>query len=135
MGLEEDLPPDVQLPTSFLPFLEHLAASNLSPKTIQKHVDNMLGAGWGIHSQSPQRLFSAKEASAADPPSNDRGGRSAPLSRRRRSAEMVRFDLPKVPAIPQRTASPMLAVTHKFPRRGTFKAFEGIGEAQPDGIE
>jgi hypothetical protein len=25
----------------FRPFLEHLAASDLSPKTIQKHVDNM----------------------------------------------------------------------------------------------
>jgi hypothetical protein len=41
MGLEEDLPPGDQLLTLFRPFLEHLAASNLSPKTIQKHVDNM----------------------------------------------------------------------------------------------
>jgi len=36
MGLEKDL-----APTLVRPFLEHLAASNLSPKTIQKHVDNM----------------------------------------------------------------------------------------------
>ncbi len=41
MGLEKDMPPGEQLVTLFRPFLEHLAASNLSPKTIQKHVDNI----------------------------------------------------------------------------------------------
>jgi hypothetical protein len=41
MGLEKDLLPGQRLLTIFRPFLEHLAASNLSPKTIQKHVDNM----------------------------------------------------------------------------------------------
>ena len=41
MGLEKDLPPGEQLVTLFRPFLEYLAASSLSPKTIQKHVDNM----------------------------------------------------------------------------------------------
>lgn len=41
MGLEKDVPPGEQLIALFRPFLEHLAASNLSPKTIQKHVDNM----------------------------------------------------------------------------------------------
>jgi hypothetical protein len=41
MGLEKDLPPGEQLLALFRPFLEYLAASNLSPKTIQKHVDNM----------------------------------------------------------------------------------------------
>jgi len=41
MGLEKDLPPGEQLLLLFRPFLEHLAASELSPKTIQKHVDNM----------------------------------------------------------------------------------------------
>jgi hypothetical protein len=45
MGLEEDVPPGAQLLTLFRPFLEHLAASNLSPKTIQKHVDNMWALG------------------------------------------------------------------------------------------
>ena len=39
-GLEKDLPPGEHLVALFRPFLEHLAASNLSPKTIQKHVDN-----------------------------------------------------------------------------------------------
>lgn len=45
MGLEKDLPPGEQLIALFRPFLEHLAASNLSPKTIQKHVDNMWALG------------------------------------------------------------------------------------------
>lgn len=41
MGLEKDLPPGEQLIALFRPFLEYLAASDLSPKTIQKHVDNV----------------------------------------------------------------------------------------------
>ncbi len=45
MGLEKDLPPGEQLVSLFRPFLEHLVASNLSPRTIQKHVDNMWALG------------------------------------------------------------------------------------------
>lgn len=45
MGLEKDLPPGEQLVALFRPFLEHLAASDLSPKTIQKHVDNVWALG------------------------------------------------------------------------------------------
>ena len=45
MGVEEDLLPGQQLLELFHPFLEHLAASNLSPKTIQRHVDNMWALG------------------------------------------------------------------------------------------
>jgi hypothetical protein len=45
MGLEKDLPPGEQLVVLFRPFLEHLAASDLSPKTIQKHVDNVWAPG------------------------------------------------------------------------------------------
>ena len=45
MGLEKDLPPGEQLIALFRPFLEHLASSNLSPKTIQKHVDNLWALG------------------------------------------------------------------------------------------
>ena len=45
MGLEKDLPPGEQLLTLFRPFLENLAASDLSPKTIQMHVDNMWALG------------------------------------------------------------------------------------------
>src|ERR1700686_5608893 len=45
MGLEKDLPPGEQLVDLFRPFLEHLAASDLSPRTIQKHVDNIWALG------------------------------------------------------------------------------------------
>ena len=38
---EKDLPPGEKLVACFRPFLEGLAASDLSPKTIQKHVDNL----------------------------------------------------------------------------------------------
>ena len=59
MGLEKDLPPGEQLVTLFRPFLEYLAASNLSPKTIQKHVDNMwvLGGEFirDLHNEPPLR--------------------------------------------------------------------------------
>ena len=59
MGLEKDLPPGEQLLVLFRPFLEHLAASNLSPKTIQKHVDNMWALGGefirDLHSDSSLR--------------------------------------------------------------------------------
>ena len=41
MGLEKDLPPGEQLVALFRPFLEYLTASDLSAKTIQKHVDNL----------------------------------------------------------------------------------------------
>ncbi len=34
-----------QLMALFRPFLEYLAASDLSPKTIQNHVDNMWALG------------------------------------------------------------------------------------------
>lgn len=59
MGLEKDLRPGEQLLTLFRPFLEHLAASDLSPKTIQKHVDNMWALGGefirDLHSDSSLR--------------------------------------------------------------------------------
>lgn len=41
MGWEKDLPPGERLVACFRPFLEYLAASELSPKTIQQHVDNV----------------------------------------------------------------------------------------------
>lgn len=59
MGLEKDLPPGEQLLVLFRPFLEHLAASDLSPKTIQKHVDNIWALGGefirDLHSDSSLR--------------------------------------------------------------------------------
>ena len=59
MGLEKDLPPGEQLLVLFRPFLEDLAASDLSTKTIQKHVDNMWALGGefirDLHSDSSLR--------------------------------------------------------------------------------
>ena len=48
MGWEKDLPPGEKLVACFRPFLEHLASSDLSPKTIQKHVDNVWVLGGEI---------------------------------------------------------------------------------------
>jgi hypothetical protein len=41
MGLEKDVPPGEQLVACFRPFIEHLASSSLSPKTVRHHVDNL----------------------------------------------------------------------------------------------
>jgi hypothetical protein len=41
MGLEKDLPSGEALVVCFRPFIAHLAASSLSPKTIRQHVDNL----------------------------------------------------------------------------------------------
>lgn len=48
MGWEKDLPPGEKLVACFRPFLEDLVASDLSPKTIQKHVDNLWALGGEI---------------------------------------------------------------------------------------
>jgi hypothetical protein len=48
MGLEKDLPPGEQLLACFRPFIEHLASSSLSQKTIRKHVDNLWMLGGEI---------------------------------------------------------------------------------------
>ena len=48
MGWEKDLPPGERLVACFRPFLEHLVGSDLSPKTIQKHVDNIWALGGEI---------------------------------------------------------------------------------------
>jgi hypothetical protein len=45
MGLEKDLPPGEQLVALFRPFLEQLAAADLSAKTVQTHVDNVWALG------------------------------------------------------------------------------------------
>ena len=48
MGLEKDLLPGEKLVTCLRPFLEERVASDLSPKTIQKHVDNLWALGGEI---------------------------------------------------------------------------------------
>ena len=41
MGLEKDLSPGEQLLTCLRPFIEYLAATSLTPKTIRRHIDNL----------------------------------------------------------------------------------------------
>ena len=41
MGRAEDLPPGEQLVACFRPFIEHLATSGFSRKTIRRHVGNL----------------------------------------------------------------------------------------------
>ena len=41
MGVEKDLPTGEELVARLRPFIEHLASSSLSPKTIRRHVDNL----------------------------------------------------------------------------------------------
>jgi len=45
MGMDEDIPPGERLLECFRPFLESLAASGMSHRTIQKNVDNMWALG------------------------------------------------------------------------------------------
>ena len=48
MGSEIDLPPGEKLVACFRPFLQELIASDLAPKTIQRHVDNLWALGGEI---------------------------------------------------------------------------------------
>jgi hypothetical protein len=48
MGEGKDIPPGEKLVACFRPFLDALAGSDLSQKTIQKHVDNLWALGGEI---------------------------------------------------------------------------------------
>jgi len=48
MGLEKDLPPGEALIVCFRPFIEYLASSGLSAKTIRQHADNLWSLGGEI---------------------------------------------------------------------------------------
>src|ERR1700730_2385857 len=48
MGQEKDLPLGDELVACLRPFIEHLASSSLSPKTIRRHVDNLWMLGGEI---------------------------------------------------------------------------------------
>ena len=65
MGMEKDLPPGEKLVACFRPFLEELVASDLSPKTIQKHVDNLWALGGeiirGLHEDPSLRRKSIEQ--------------------------------------------------------------------------
>jgi hypothetical protein len=48
MGLEKDLPSGEELVACLRPFIEHLASSSLSPKTIRRHMENLWMLGGEI---------------------------------------------------------------------------------------
>jgi hypothetical protein len=48
MGIDKDLPPGEQLLVCFRPFIEHLASSGLSRKTVRTHIDNLWSLGGEI---------------------------------------------------------------------------------------
>jgi hypothetical protein len=48
MGLDKDLPPGEELVACLRPFIEHLASSSLSPKTMRRHVNNLWMLGGEI---------------------------------------------------------------------------------------
>jgi hypothetical protein len=118
MGLEKDLPPGEQLLALRRPFLEHLAASNLSPKTIQKHVDNIWALGGefirDLHNDPSLRK---KPVDLILRRTIEYGG---PLLYHDGEDQQRSFDSTcrEAPAIPPRAGSLTPAVTHKFPRRG-----------------
>ena len=114
-GWKTDLTLGEQLLTLFRPFLEHLAASDLSQKTIQKHFDNMWALGGefirDLHSDPSLRKKPVEQILLQD----DRATAARSSITGRRSAKILRFHLPEVPAVPQRAGSLTLAVTHNFP--------------------
>src|SRR5713101_1693038 len=121
MGLEKDLPPGEELVACLRPFIEHLASSSLSPKTIRRHVDNLWLLGGRNHSRAELRPLSAK---GRCPATSSRCGwcrwRPIDLQRLRRGPTLPRFDLPQTPSLPQSAAALSPSVTHKFPERGVF---------------
>ena len=65
MGSEEDIPAGEELVTCFRPFVEHLVCCDLSPRTIQKHVDNLWALGGEIirhlHQDPPLRRMAMEQ--------------------------------------------------------------------------
>jgi hypothetical protein len=65
MGEEQDLPVGRRLVECFLPFLLHLAASGLSKRTFQNHVDNVWLLGGEIirdvNNDPPMRKIAAEK--------------------------------------------------------------------------
>ena len=124
MGMAKDLPPGEELVACFQPFLEELVASDLSPKTIQKHVDNLWALGGEIirdlHEDPSLRRKSIRQILAER--IDDEGG---PLVYAMESEEdqqrsfdstcrkLHRFFSQSVPLNPGK-------VTHKFSRRGNL---------------
>jgi hypothetical protein len=105
MGEEKDIPPGEKLVACFRPFLEALAASDLSPKTVQKHVDNLWALGGEIirdlHEDPSLRKKSVEQI--LDDRIDDEGG---PLVYAMESEESL-----------QRSLDSTCRKLHRFPRQ------------------
>ena len=123
-GEGKDIQPGEKLVACVRPFLEALAASDLSPKTIQKHVDNLRALDGEIIrtlNETPSlRRKSIKDI--LDDRIDDGGG---PLAYALESEELQQRSLDStcrklylfLRQHPHRTGS----ITHKFPRRGELR--------------
>ena len=68
MGWEKDLPPGEKLVACFRPFIEHLASSSLSRKTIRRYIDNLwIVGGEIIREDHAEKLVPAREAFPLSP--------------------------------------------------------------------
>ena len=120
MGMENDLPAGERLVTCFRPFLEQLVHSDLSPKTIQKHVDNLWALGGEIIrdlNQDPS-LRRKDIAKILDDRIDEEVGRSS-TPWNRKSLYNAR-SIPRAGSFTSSAASRAvdLPLTHKFPGRG-----------------
>ncbi len=104
MGLEKDLPPGQKLVACFRPFLEALAASHLSPKTIQKHVDNLWSLGGEIIRNlhdTPSLRKQNIEQILANRIDDEGGPARLPTGIGRIATALPRFHLPEASPLPQ----------------------------------
>lgn len=145
MGLEKDLPPGEQLLACFRPFIEHLASSSLSAKTIRKHVDNLWMLGGEIIRDLHEDPSLRKVSRTASPQCDPRGRRPADPQRLGRRATLLRLDLPQAPRLPRRTiwTDPVVPVSvnrHSSVFAGkSYSAlsggdFQGMGVFRSDGV-
>jgi hypothetical protein len=118
VGLEKDLPPGAGLVACLRPFIEHLASSSLSPKTIRQHVGNLWTLGGEIirdlncipslRKVAAQRLLRDASSCRRRPTDPQRLGRGATLPG---------CDLPQTPQLPQPTSALSPPITHEFHER------------------
>ena len=119
MGLEKDLPPGEELVACLRPFIEHLASSSLSPKTIRRHVDNLWMLGGEIirdlHYDPSLRKMAADRLLRNV--IHEDGG---PLIHNGSEEEQRSFDSTcrKLHRFLSSTSALSPPVTHKFPGRG-----------------
>jgi hypothetical protein len=103
MGWEKDLPPGEKLVDCFRPFPEALVASDLSPKTIPKHVDNLWALGGAIIrdiNENPSLRRKSIEQILDDRIDDEGGPLVDALEIERIATALLRFHLPEASPFP-----------------------------------